>query len=124
MPATDLVPCFYTGQDFRWEKPAEFRVRAELHRLKKAKLGRFDQNGRIFLFFKAVKEALQRLWDGPLGVGNLFPFSKPHCYGDKLHYETPMAGDRSIFARHHRKYIHVSSRSLFNHQILPVRATA
>lgn len=59
--------------------------------------------------------------DGPLGVGNLLPFSKPHCYGDKLHYETPMAGDRSIFARHHRKLLHPSSRSFFLHQVLPVR---
>lgn len=58
--------------------------------------------------------------NGPLGVGNVLPFSKPHCYGDKLHYEMPMAGDRSIFARHYRKLIYPSSRSMFNVQILPV----
>ena len=124
MPATDLVPCFYTGQLRAVERPAEFRPRAELHELKKAKLGKFVDNGKVFLFFKAIKEAILKLWDGPLGVGNLLPFSKPHCYGDKLHYETPMAGDRSIFARHHRKLLHPSSRSFFRHQILPVRVSA
>jgi hypothetical protein len=122
MPATDLVPCFYTGQDFRWEQPAEFRTRAELHRIKKFKVGRFDQNGSIFLFFKAIVNAAKKVWDGPLGVGNLIPFAKPNSSGDKLHYEIPMAGDRGIFARHHRRFIRVSSRSLFNFQVLPIRA--
>lgn len=112
MAATDLVPCFYTGQNFRWEQPAEFRMRAELHKLKKLKLGRFDQNGKIFLFFKAIEQAAKRLWDGPLGVGNVLPFSKAHNYGDKLHYQVPMAGDRT--SRFDRRMIQVSSRPKFS----------
>jgi hypothetical protein len=114
MAATDLVPCFYTGQDFRWERPAELRTRAELHGLKKEKLGRFDQNGRIFIFFQKIAEWAEQWWDGPIGVGNVLPFSKAHNYGDKLHYEMPMAGDRTAYARHRRKEIHVSSRVLFS----------
>jgi hypothetical protein len=125
MPANDPVPCYYTGQNYRWEKPAKTLTRAEVRQLKSWGEGKFIENGKIFLLAKSIVVAMQeKVWDGPLGVGNLLPFSKPHCYGDKLHYETPMAGDRSIFARHHRKLIHPSSRSLFNHQILPVRATA
>lgn len=114
MATTDLVPCFYTGQNFRWELPAEFRTRAELHRMKKLKLGKFDQGGRIFLFFKAIVNAAKSLWDGPTGVGNLLPFAKAHNYGDKLHYQMPMAGDRSAFSRSHHKQINVSSRSAFS----------
>jgi hypothetical protein len=114
MAATDLVPCFYTGQNFRWEKPAELRPRAELHRLKKLKLGRFDQHGKIFLFFKAIVNAAKSLWDGPIGIGNVLPFAKAHNYGDKLHYEMPMAGDKTAFARSRRKELHPSSRAIFN----------
>jgi hypothetical protein len=114
MAATDLVPCFYTGQNFRWEQPAELRTRTECHRLKKFKLGRFDQNGKIFLFFKAIVNAAKLVWDGPIGVGNVLPFAKAHNYGDKLHYEMPMAGDRTAFARSRRKEINVSSRVLFS----------
>jgi hypothetical protein len=95
------------------------RSRAELHQLKQAKLGAFADHGRVFLYFKALAKDVLHLWDGPLGVGNLIPFVKPHTSGDKLHYETPMAGDRGIFARHHRRLIRVSSRSRFNFQILP-----
>jgi hypothetical protein len=119
MATTDLVPCFYTGQNFRWEKPAEIRTRADCHLQKKLKLGRFDQNGKIFLFYKAIVNAAKSVWDGPVGIGNLLPFAK-RSSGDKLHYETPMAGDRSIFARHRRHIIHVSHRSLFSRQALPV----
>lgn len=114
MATTDLVPCFYTGQNFRWEQPAELRTRAECHRIKKLKLGRFDQNGKIFLFFKAIVNAAKKVCDGPLGIGNVLPFAKAHNYGDKLHYEMPMAGDRSPFARHRRTRIEVSSRALFS----------
>jgi hypothetical protein len=52
-------------------------------------------------------------WDGPLGVGNLVPFSRsrnPLLAPDKLHYETPKAGDRGCFARHRRKLLRVSGR--------------
>ncbi len=54
--------------------------------------------------------------DGPLGVGNVLPFAKPQNYGDRLHYEIPMAGDRGAFARHRPRNIQVSSRNLFARQ--------
>ena len=117
MAATDLVPCFYTGQDFRWETPVEFRLRGELHKLKKLKLGRFDYNGKIFLFRRKIVDRVTASWNGSLSANNLTHFLKTNCYGDKLPYEIPHAGDRSIFARHHRSLIRVSSRNLFNGQI-------
>jgi hypothetical protein len=73
----------------------------------------------------AVQKAIQKeivrilLWDGPLGRGNILPFARIRNYGDLLHYEIPMAGDRTCFARHRRRVIRVSSRSLFSKQILP-----
>ena len=86
----------------------------------------------------AMLRTLQRVetmilfWDGPLGRGNVLPFSKLKNYGDLLHYEMPMAGD--VGMRRHGLYrredeirshtISVSSRSLFNRQILPMSATA
>lgn len=128
MAATDLVPCFYTGQDYRWEKPAKVLLRSEVRELKKAKIGYFVENGKIFLFFNAMLHAAKKVWDevrdGPLGRGNILPFARLHNHGDKLHYEVPMAGDRSVYARHRRKLIHPSSRSLFNHQILPARVAS
>lgn len=102
MAATDLVPCFYTGQDYRCEKPAELRTRAEVRAWKKQKLGKFVEHGRYFLFFKTLMVKLARFWDGPLGVGNVLPFAKAHNYGDKLHYEIPMAGDVGL--RRHNLY--------------------
>jgi len=117
MRSHDSVPCYYAGDLRSSRLPAELRPRAALHKLKKAGLGRFVDNGQAFQF-NVLKEDL------PLSVGNMLPFSKPHCYGDKLHYETPHAGDRSIWARHYRKLIHPSSRSLFNHQALPMAVSA
>jgi hypothetical protein len=102
MAATDLVPCFYTGQDYRVEKPAEVRTRAEVREWKKQKLGKFVGNGKFFLFFKSLMVKLAQFWDGPLGVGNAIPFAKAHNYGDKLHYEMPMAGDVGL--RRHGLY--------------------
>lgn len=83
----------------------------------------------------AIRAAEVRVgfFDGPLGVGNLLPFAKPRSDGAKLHYEIPMAGDRSLLHRHglyHRRdeygvmqvlgrEISVSSRSLFSQQVLP-----
>jgi hypothetical protein len=125
---TDLVPCFYTGQNFRWERPVAFRVRAELHQLKKEKLGRFDQHGAIFLFFQKVVEHVVERWEGTPSAQNLLHFVRTHCEGDKLHYETPMAGDNDLLhrfgmyfdgSRYVTRTIPVSSRSLFNVQILP-----
>jgi hypothetical protein len=98
MPATDLVPCFYTGQLRCVERPREFRQRAELHQLKAAKLGKFVDNGKVFLFDKTDK--IVKVWDGPIGIGNLLPFAKQNNYGDKLHYEMPHAGDRGLLHRH------------------------
>ena len=116
MASTDLVPCFYTGQDYRCELPAEIRTRGEVREFKARGLGRFVDSGKVFLFFKQLAK---KLWDGPVGIGNLLPFAKPHNYGDKLHYSTPMAGDRTTFARHRRNLIRVSSRSLWSKQALP-----
>ena len=135
MPATDLVPCFYTGQDFRWETPAEFRMRAELHKLKKQGLGRFDQKGKIFRFAQKIEQRVSRLWTGSPSANNLLHFVKTNCYGDKLHYEIPMFGDNDLLHRfgmyydgETKKYVtrtvHVSSRSLFNVQILPQPVSA
>lgn len=117
MAATDLVPCFYTGQNYRCEKPIKVHTRAEVREFKKMKLGEFVEHGKLFLFFQKVAERLKQIWDGPLGVGNLLPFARPRSSGDKLHYEIPHAGDRSLYARHHRRLLSVSARN----QIWPAR---
>jgi hypothetical protein len=115
MAASDPVPCFYTGQNYRWEKPAKTLTRAEVRKLKNWGEGKFVENGKIFLFAKSIVVAVgEKVWDGPLGVGNLLPFAKAHNYGDKLHYEMPMAGDKTAFARSLRRNIQVSSRPIFN----------
>jgi hypothetical protein len=120
MAASDPVPCYYTGQNYRWERPAEIHTRAEVRGFKKAKLGTFIENGKIFLFFKAIVNAVKTTWDGPLGRGLLIPFSKKRTTGDKLHYETAMAGDGNwIDGYTPRRRIYVSSRSLFSNQVLP-----
>ncbi|HLZ49228.1 MAG TPA: hypothetical protein VKP61_00620 [Candidatus Acidoferrum sp.] len=46
-----------------------------------------------------------------LSANNVMRFIKTSQQGDRLHYEIPHAGDRGIFARHHRKFIRVSARS-------------
>lgn len=57
---------------------------------------------------KAARDSIQKkleivmYWDGPLGVGNLLPFARLHNYGDKLHYEMPMAND--VGMRRHGLY--------------------
>jgi hypothetical protein len=112
MPSTDLVPCYYTGQSRAVERPVKYELRARLHELKKAKLGKFVDNGKVFLFFKAVKEAIRNLWDGPMGRGNLLPFAKAHNYGDKLHYEMPHAGDRSAIARSGMRRVNEGGKSV------------
>ena len=120
MAASDPVPCFYTGQDYRWERPAKILPRAKVRELKTFKLGKFIESGKIFLFAQRLtREESIGFWDGPLGVGNLLPFARLHNYGEKLHYEVPRAGDRSCFARHHRRPIHASSRNLFSKQPIP-----
>ena len=96
MAASDLVPCFYKGQNYRVEKPAELRLRSEVREFKKQKLGKFVENGTRFLFFRARAKRVVAVFDGPLGVGNALPFAKPNNLGDRLHYEIPMAGDRGL----------------------------
>jgi hypothetical protein len=62
-----------------------------------------------------------------VGLRALVPFARvlnPIVAPDKLPYEIPHAGDRTLFARHHRSLIRVSSRSLFNVQVLPERVGA
>jgi hypothetical protein len=103
----DQVPCYFAGDLREARLPAEIRPRAELHRLKKAKLGRFVDRGKAFQF-NVFKEEL------PLGLGNVLPFARLKNHGDKLHYETPMAGDRTAYARSHGRNIRVSSRVLFS----------
>src|SRR5580658_2511457 len=76
MAATDLVPCFYTGQDYRWENPAEMHIRSQVREWKKAKRGTFADSGKIFVFFKRIEKVVLKVWDGPLGIGNLIPFAK------------------------------------------------
>jgi hypothetical protein len=124
MPATDLVPCFYTGQDFRWEQPAEFRLRSELHRIKKLKIGRFDQDGRIFLFARRIEAAARDIFSVPVSAKTVLTFLKTRTDGAKLHYEMPPAGYSYWHNRFERPYISVSSRSLFNHQVLPMAVSA
>ncbi len=132
MPATDLVPCFYTGQDFRWEQPAEFRLRGDLHRIKKFKIGRFDQDGKIFLFFKRIETAARDMFYVPMSAKSILFFLKTRTDGTPLHYEMPHAND--VGMRRHGLYrrddeirshtISVSSRSLFNTQVLPMAVSA
>jgi hypothetical protein len=58
-----------------------------------------------------------------IGRSALIPFGRaqnPMLAPKPLHYEIPMAGDRTCFARHRRRLIPVSSRSMFSHQVLPV----
>lgn len=62
-----------------------------------------------------------------IGKGNLVPFGRVHnpmLAPQKLHYEIPMAGDRTCFARHRRHLIEVSSRNLFSSQKWPMGNTA
>ena len=120
MAASDPVPCYYTGQNYRWEKPAKILTRGEARKLKNWKEGKFVENGKIFLFFKSIVNAVKTTWDGPLGRGLLIPFSKKRTTGDKLHYETAMAGDGNwVDGYTPRRRVYVSSRSLFSNQVLP-----
>lgn len=117
MPLSDPVPCFYTGQNYRVEKPAKILTRAQAHEHKRQNLGKFIEHGKIFLLFQAVIEKVKQVFDGPLGIGNALPFSKPRSDGSPLHYEIPHAGDRSLLARHRRKKLSVSAHN----QIWPAR---
>jgi hypothetical protein len=83
----------------------------------------------------AIHQLICAYDDGPLGRGNLIPFSKsqnPYLAPQKLHYEIPRAGDlgmrrHGLFARTndegkrelHSHTIQVSGRNLFSRQLLP-----
>jgi hypothetical protein len=57
-----------------------------------------------------------------IGLSALIPFGRvlnPMLAPQPLHYEIPHAGDGTCFARHRRRKIQVSSRSLFSRQLLP-----
>lgn len=111
MKSKDLVPCFYTGQDYRRDQPAELLPRADVRKYKALKLGKFIESGKVFVFFaRLARKVVQTIWDGPAGAKTVLTFLKTNSYGDKLHYEIPRAGDRGAFARHRRKFIHVSGR--------------
>jgi hypothetical protein len=115
MPLSDLVPCFYTGQRVEFERPAETRMRGELRVFKARKLGKFTSSGRVFLFFKRRQVTGEQFIDGPVGVGNLAPFSRPQnplMQPEKLHYPVPHANDLGQ-RRHSRKRIRVSARNIF-----------
>lgn len=110
MAATDLVPCFYTGQDYRWERPAKLEMRLRVRQWKDEKLGKFIENGKAFLFSKTIIQAAPPC-NGPLGRGNLLPFAR-RTTGEPLHYSVPMAGDVGI-RLHQRTLIQASGRNLF-----------
>lgn len=94
MPNSDSVPCYYTGQLRRVEQPAEFRLRSEVRELKAQKLGKFVDNGKVFLFNQRLSPKTTQLWDGPIGIGNLLPFAPLHNYGERLHYDVGPKGLR------------------------------
>lgn len=49
MPKTDLVPCFYWGQDSQNDEPAKTMLRSEVRELKKQNRGFFVNHGNAFL---------------------------------------------------------------------------
>jgi hypothetical protein len=95
MAATDLVPCFLTGQDYRWERPALIHTRAEVREMKRLKLGKFVDNGKVFLLDKSIETKIS-FYDGPLGIGNLLPFSRIPNGTEKHHYPIPAMADHRI----------------------------
>lgn len=101
MNSKDVVPCFYTGQDYRRDQPAELLPRVEVRKYKALKLGKFVASGQVFLFYaRMAVKVMETIWDGAPGARSILTFLKSSSYGDKLHYEIPMAGDRSLLRRH------------------------
>jgi len=105
----DLVPCFYTGQDQRREAAIPF-LRSEVHEFRRQKLGEFIQHGRAFLFYQRVAKKILEICDGPMSAKSVLHFLKTRTDGEKLHYEIPMAGDRSVYVRARRRLLHPSRR--------------
>jgi len=70
-----------------------------------------------------IRSTIKGYWDGPMGCGNVLPFSPPTDPLKKHHYEIPREGERGLWRRHFKKKIRVSARSRFSHQPLAVPAT-
>lgn len=107
------------------EKPRFFEKKSIVQHWVRRAEARWIVKGRIVQKLKtrarAITEEIRGFFDGPLGVGNLLPFSRsrnPLLPPGSLHYEVPHAGDRGLFARHRRKRIRVSGRNLFAQQKL------
>lgn len=94
---------------------AAYLVRKQYaYRISKFLIKMLDQASEV------THEIIAWFTDGPLGVGNLLPFSKEKNYGDKLHYETAMAGDGNWLNGYTpRSEIRVSPRNLFRNQPIP-----
>lgn len=111
------------------EIPKEIVTREEARGMKTDLLGKFENHGRSFRLFEADPDANKRRssFEGPIGIGNLLPFSPPTDATKKHHYEIPLAGDRNLLRRHGLRrragkekllthVIHVSGRNLFAKQ--------
>lgn len=100
MAKSEQVPCFYAGQQDSWERPAKIVTRVEARLLKAAGAGKFENNGQIFRLSKAITEKAKEFWDGPMGIGNLLPWSKvqnPNMAPEHLHYQLPACADRRAY---------------------------
>jgi hypothetical protein len=103
MSKSNEVPCYLTGQDSSWEKPIQVVSRADARGLKKLQLGKFENHGQTFRLYQIVAETVKAFIDGPLGVGNLLPWSKVQNYPqhpERLHYSTPACADRGAHFGH------------------------
>lgn len=91
---TDLVPCFYTGQNPLRDKPAELAPRAIVRDYKKKGFGKFVASGQFFMFFaRMTRVAETAMRDFRASARTILTFIKTGTQGDRLHYEIPMAGD-------------------------------
>lgn len=108
---TDLVPCFYTGQNPLRDKPAELTPRAIVRDYKKKGFGKFGASGQFFMFFARMAYVAETVMcDFRASARTILTFIKTSTQGERLHYEIPMAGDRGVFSRHHRNLLHPSHR--------------
>jgi hypothetical protein len=114
MAASELVPCFYTGQNCDIHRPAKVETRGRCRELKKSGVGRFERNGKVFVFSQRIETAVQSIFNGPMSAKNVLAFLKTRTDGSPLHYEIPHAGDRTPYARSRRRLITISSRVLFS----------
>jgi len=90
----DLVPCYYTGQDYRVDEPAEVLPRFEVRRYKHLRLGKFVDSGKVFLFSaRLTVQVVETICEFRMSARSVLTFLKASSPGDRLHYEIPMAGD-------------------------------